>query len=202
MLLKRLLSSPAVLSIIAIQVVVYVAQLVNPAVAERLALPGTAEDLGERPWSPLTVIFVHQLLVHIVLMVLMLAAFGPLLEQTVRSVHVVAVYLLAGVAGSLGILAATAAVPAWAEDGTIVGSSAAVFGVAAAVLAIRPSSRLFGGTTTQWLGMLVAINIVFLFSLPLGSVGHLVGIGVGYAYGRWLGTRSRTRARTPAEALT
>ena len=198
MLLKQLMRSPAVLSIIAIQIVVYVAQLVNSDVAERLSLPGNTEGLGERPWSPLTVIFVHELLVHIVLMVLMLAAFGPLLEQSARAVDVVAVYLLAGLAGSLGILAAIAAVPGWAEDGTIVGSSAAVFGVAAAVLAMRPSSRLFGGTTSQWLGMLVAINIVFLFSLPLGSVGHLVGIAVGWAYGRWL----RTRSRSHAEAMT
>lgn len=194
MLLQKLMRSPAVLSIIAIQIVVYIAQLVNSDVAARLALPGNSEGLGERPWSPLTVIFVHELLVHIVLMVLMLAAFGPLLEQSARAVDVVAVYLLAGLAGSLGILAATAAVPAWAEDGTIVGSSAAVFGVTAAVLAMRPSSRLFGGTTTQWLGMLVAINIVFLFSLPLGSVGHLVGIAVGWAYGRLLTTRSRSHA--------
>ncbi|AWH96394.1 MULTISPECIES: rhomboid family intramembrane serine protease [Dietzia] len=189
MLFTRLKSSPAVLSIIAIQIVVYVAQLVSPDIAERLALPGSAEGLGERPWSPLTVIFVHDLLVHVVLMVVMLAAFGPLLEKSARAVDVVAVYLLAGVAGSLGVVAATAAVPTWAEDGTIVGSSAAVFGVTAAVLAMRPSSRIFGGTTTQWLAILVAINIVFLFSLPLGSVGHLVGIAVGWVYGRWLRSR-------------
>ncbi|MCH8565219.1 rhomboid family intramembrane serine protease [Nesterenkonia sp. LB17] len=198
MMLKQLMRSPAVLSIIAIQIVVYIAQLVNHDVAERLSLPGDVEGLGERPWSPLTVMFVHELLVHVVLMVVMLAAFGPLLEQSARAMDLIAVYLLAGLAGSLGILAAIAAVPAWAEDGTIVGSSAAVFGVTAAVLAMRPSSRLFGGTTTQWLGFLIAANIVFFFSLPLGSVGHLVGIAVGWAYGRWL----RTRFGSHAEEVT
>lgn len=170
----------------------------NSDIAERLSLPGTVESLGERPWSPLTVMFLHELLVHLAAMVLMLAAFGPLLEQAARAVDVIAVYLLSGLAGSLGILAAMAAFPAWEEDGRIVGSSAAVFGVTAAVLAMRPSSRLFGGTTTQWLGALIAVNIVFLLSLPLGSVGHLLGIAVGWTYGRWL----RTRSRSHAEELT
>lgn len=194
MLAKKLMRSPAVLSLIAIQVVVYLAQLVNSGVAERLALPGGVEELGERPWSPLTVMFLHDLFVHLAAMVLMLAAFGPLLEESARAVDVIAVYLLAGLAGSLGVLAAIAVVPAWAEDGMMVGSSAAVFGVTAAVLAMRPSSRLFGGTTTQWLGVSIVVNIVFLFSMPLGSVGHLTGIAVGWAYGRWLRTRSSSQA--------
>lgn len=198
MLSTNLMRSPAVLVIIAIQVAVYIAQLVNSRVADRLALPGSAAGLGDRPWSPLTVMFVHELLVHLVLMVLMLAAFGPLLERAAGAVHVVAVYLLAGLAGSLGILSAAAAVPGWAEDGTIVGASAAVFGVTAAVLVVRPSSRIFGGTTTQWLGILVAINIVLVFSLPLGSVGHLAGIAAGWAYGRWLGMRGGQGSRARA----
>lgn len=194
---KELLRSPAVLSIVAIQIGVYLTYLVNPGLVERLSLPGDIQGLGERPWSPLTVMFVHELLLHVVLMVLMLAAFGAMLEQASRAVDVLVVYLLAGLAGSLGILATTAAFPAWAEDGTIVGSSAAVFGVTAAVLAMRPSSRLFGGTTAQWLGVLIAVNVVLLFSLPLGSVGHLVGIAVGCVCGRWLRAQSPSLTKEP-----
>lgn len=192
--LTRLVESPAVLSIVAIQIGVYVAHLAQPGLAARLALPGNIEGLSEGPWSPLTAMFVHELLVHVVLMVLMLAAFGPLLEHAARAVDVLAVYLLAGLAGSLGILAAAAAVPAWAEVGAIVGASAAVFGVTAAVLAMRPSSRLFGGTTAQWWGALIAVNIVLLFSLPLGSMGHLAGLAVGWVYGRWITVPTRPHA--------
>lgn len=98
---KELLRSPAVLSIVAIQIGVYLTSLVNPGLVERLSLPGDIQGLGERPWSPLTVMFVHELLLHVVLMVLMLAAFGAVLEQASRAVDVLVVYLLAGLAGSL-----------------------------------------------------------------------------------------------------
>lgn len=186
--LKKLMRSRAVLSIITIQVGVYIAQLVNSEVADRLSLPRDTEGLVDRPWSPLTVMFVHENIVHLGAMVLMLAAFGTLLEQSARALDVIVVYLLAGLAGSLAVLAAFAVLE---PDGTLVGASAAVFGVSAAVLAMCPSARVFGGKATQWLAALVAINIVLLLSQPLGSVAHLVGIAVGLGYGRWLRTRVR-----------
>lgn len=190
-LLKDLTRSPAVLSVTAVLLVVFVAQAVNADVAEQLSLPGDPALLGDRPWSPLTVMFLHQIVVHVVVMVLMLAAFGPLLEQATSALHLVAVYVLAGLAGSLAVLGALAVVEA---DGQLVGASAAVLGVAAAVLAMRPRQRLFGGTTTQWFAALVAINIVFLLTQPLGSVAHLAGLAVGATYGRWVG---RTRSGEP-----
>lgn len=191
--LKRLMRSPATLSIIAVQIAVFIAQEVNSEVADRLSLPGDPGGLGERPWSPLTVMFVHENIVHLVVMVLMLVAFGTLLEQSTRAVDVVAVYLLAGLAGSLAVLAALGA---FETDGSsLVGASAAVFGVAAAVLAMRPSSKVFGGKATQWLAVLVGINIVFLLSQPLSSVAHLVGLAVGLLYGKWLKTRAAFEGR-------
>ncbi|MCZ2860788.1 rhomboid family intramembrane serine protease [Blastococcus sp. VKM Ac-2987] len=189
--LEKLRRSPATLALIALQVVVFVAQAVNSGVADRLSLPGDLDGLSDRPWSPLTVMFVHENIAHIAVMVLMLSAFGTLLEQTARTRDVVAVYLLAGLAGSFTALAVVAAVE---TDGTLVGASAAVFGVAAAILAMRPSSKVFGGTTTQWFAALVGINVVFLLTQPLGSVAHLVGLAVGAAYGRWLLTRVGSRA--------
>jgi membrane associated rhomboid family serine protease len=187
--LSGLVKSPAVLPLIAVLVIVFVAQLATPGLGDRLSLPGSAADLGDRPWSPLTVMFVHDNIVHLVVMVVMLAGFGALLEQRARSVDVVAVYLIAGLAGSLAVVATLAA---FETDGTLVGASAAVFGVAAAALVMRPSSRILGGTATQWLVALVAINIVFLLSQPLSSVAHLTGVAVGVAYGSVLmqGTRA------------
>lgn len=188
--LKKLMNSPAVLSIIVVQVVVYIAQLVNSEISDRLSLPLDTQGLGDRLWSPLTVMFVHENLVHLGVMVLMLAAFGPLLEQSSRALDVVGVYLLAGLAGSLAVLAAFVL---FKPEGTMVGASAAVFGVSAAVLAMRPSARVFGGKATQWLAALVVINIVFLLTQPLSSVAHLMGVAVGSAYGLWLRARASVR---------
>lgn len=181
--------SRAVLGILAVLVVVFIAQGVYSSVGDWLSLPGEAAALSQRPWSPLTVMFLHELVVHVALMVLMLAVFGALLENTARSWDVVAVYLLAGLAGSLAIMAFVAVFP---TDETIVGASAAVFGVAAAVLVMDLSARILGGTAKQWLAMLVGINVVFLLTMPLGSVGHLTGLAVGAGYGRWLLVRNRS----------
>jgi membrane associated rhomboid family serine protease len=189
--LRSLAGSPAVLAIIAVLTGVFVAQLVNASVADGLSLPAETAVLGERPWSPLTVMFLHENVVHFGVMVLMLAAFGVRLEGVARWWDVVAVYVLAGLAGSFAVLAVAAGLE---TDETLVGASAAVFGVAAAVLARQPSERIFGGTPTQWLAMLVGINIVLLLTSPLSSAVHLVGLAVGFAYGRWLLTRSRPRA--------
>lgn len=191
--LRGLMSSPAVLVLIVTQIVVFVAGTVNPAVAHRLSLPADIAALGDRPWSPLTVMVVHENLVHLAVMVLMLAAFGPLLESSVRSWEVVALYLVAGLAGSSAVLAVVAA---FETDGTLRGASAAVFGVAAAVLARRPSARVLGGKASQWLAVLVGLNIVFLLTQPLGSVAHLAGLAVGVAFGRLI-ARGRLEAATP-----
>jgi membrane associated rhomboid family serine protease len=196
--LRGVASSPAVLAIIAVLFVVFIAQTVNPSVAAQLSLPGDAAELGERPWALLTVMFLHENVVHYVLMVFTLAAFGALLEHVASPWDVVAVYLLSGLAGSLAITALAAASPA---DEAVVGASAAVFGVAAAVLIMDPSARIFGGTAKQWLAMLVGINIVFLLTLPLGSVGHLAGLAVGAAYG-WRLRRVRTGAPPRSGART
>lgn len=187
--LKQMMRSPAVLSIIAIEIAVFVAQALDPAVADRLALPAETASLGDRPWSPLTVMFLHENLAHLAVMVVMLAAFGTLLEKSARARNLVAVYVVSGLAGSLAVLAVVAVFP---TDGTMVGASAAVFGVAAAVLARHPSSRVFGGTATQWLAALVGISIAFFFSQPLGSVAHLTGLAVGVAYGRWVKALARS----------
>jgi len=50
---------------------------------------------------------------------------------------------------------------------------------------MQPSARVFGAKATQWLAVLVGINVVLLVSQPLGSVAHLAGLAVGVVYGRW-----------------
>ncbi len=197
---KRFSRSPAVLSLIAVLTIVFVAQVLNPRIADILALPGDVANLAASPWSPLTVLFLHEVVMHLVIMIVMLAGFGVLLEQHARSRDVLAVYLLAGLAGSLGVLG-TLAVADPDSGGTLVGASAAVFGVAGAVLAMRPSERILGGKTSQWITALVAINIVFLLSQPLGSVAHLLGLGAGVLYGRRLRRRALEPRPDPVPAL-
>lgn len=189
---KRLAASPAVLALVAVLISVFAAQAVGSSVVDRLSLPAEPASVAERPWTPFTVMFVHDSVVHLVLMVLMLAAFGTLLHEAAQARDVLAVYVAGGLAGSLAALAMTASL---GTDGTLVGASAAVLGVAAAVLVRQSSARVLGGTATQWLAMLVGINVLFLATQPLSAVAHLAGVAVGAAYGRWLVARSPSDQR-------
>jgi membrane associated rhomboid family serine protease len=183
----RLASSPAVLTLIGINVAVFVAQLVRSDVAEALVLHSGAA-LTERPWTLLTVFFLHEIFVHIAALVLIMLVFGVALEQLVGARHVVLIYLAAGFVGSLAISLASGAL---GVDERMVGSSAAFHGIIAAFIALRPDAVVLGSKAKTWLIVLVVANLVLMFPTdftPLSGAGHLTGLAVGFLYGRQLRT--------------
>jgi membrane associated rhomboid family serine protease len=185
--LTRMGSSPAVLALIGISIAVFVAQLIRSDVAEALVLHSGAA-LTERPWTLLTVFFLHEILVHIAALVLIMLVFGVALEQLVGARHVVLIYLAAGFVGSLAIVLASGAL---GLDERMVGSSAAFHGIIAAFIALRPDTVVLGSKAKTWLLVLVAVNLVLMFPTdftPLSGAGHLAGLAVGFLYGRQLRT--------------
>jgi membrane associated rhomboid family serine protease len=193
--LTRLASSPAVLTLIGINVAVFVAQLVRSDVAEALLLRSGAA-LTERPWTLLTVFFLHEILVHIAALVLIMLIFGVALEQLVGARHVVSIYLAAGFVGSLAIVLASGAL---GVDERMVGSSAAFHGIIAAFIALRPDAVVLGSKARTWLIVLVVVNLVLMFPTdltPLSGPGHLAGLAVGFLYGRQLRTTEVATAET------
>lgn len=174
----------AVAALVLVNVVVYVLQLVDGGVADELALRADSSEVLERPWTIVTVMFLHEALVHLVLMMAVLVVFGVALEKVVRSRFVIAVYLGAGVAGAAAFVAASTALDL---DERAVGSSAAVLGVVAAFIALRPDERLVGGKATHWLAAIVVVNLVLWASAPASSAAHLAGIAVGLVAGKLLG---------------
>jgi membrane associated rhomboid family serine protease len=184
--LARVLRSPAVLTLIGINVAVFVVQLVRDDVAEALVLHSGAA-LTERPWTLVTVFFLHELVGHIALLVLVLVTFGVALERLVGARHVVLIYLASGLVGSLAIVLA-AGPSGWEER--MVGSSAAFHGIIAAFIALRPDAVVLGSKAKTWLIVLVVVNVVLMvptgLGTPLSSAGHLIGLAVGFLYGRQL----------------
>jgi membrane associated rhomboid family serine protease len=183
--LARVLRSPAVLTLIGINSAVFVAQIIRSDVAEALVLHAGAA-LTERPWTLVTVFFLHEIVVHIALLVVVLLAFGVALERLVGARHVVLIYLAAGFVGSLVIVLTAGAL---GLDERMVGSSAAFHGIIAAFVALRPHTVVFRSTATRWLIGLVAVNLILLptgFGTPLSGAGHLAGLAVGFLYGRQL----------------
>lgn len=187
---ERLRRSPVVWGLLLVNVAVFVGQLVERGVVDALGLPGEPSELFARPWTLVTVFFLHEHAAHLVVMVLMLLVFGTALEAVAGARQLLFVYLAGGLVGSLTIVFASAFV---GSGDLSVGSSAAMFAIAAAFAALRPDARLFGSKAKHWAAALLLFQVPFAFSWPLGSLAHLAGLGVGGTIGY------RMRASTPVE---
>jgi membrane associated rhomboid family serine protease len=197
--LARIARSPAVLTLVGINVAVFVAQLLRNDVAEALVLH-SGGGLTDRPWTLVTVFFLHELIVHLAALVLVMLVFGVALEQHVGGRHVVLIYLTAGFVGSLAIVLASGAL---GIDERMVGSSAAFHGIIAAFIALRPDAVVLGSKARTWLIVLVVMNLVLMFPTdftPLSGAGHLAGLAVGFLYGRQLRTAEVATAETVSPA--
>jgi membrane associated rhomboid family serine protease len=145
------------------------------------------------PWRLLTVLVVHASLLHIGLNMLALWMIGRILEPLLGRWRFLALYLIAGLGGSVAV--ALLAPGTW-----VVGASGAIFGLFGAMLII---ARHIGADVWQ-IAIVIGINLAFPFVLALfggGSaqiswqahVGGLVaGAAVGFVFARTRAARQRT----------
>jgi membrane associated rhomboid family serine protease len=140
------------------------------------------------PWRMLTSVFTHStgFVFHILLNMYTLWIFGQILERMLGRGRFLALYLISGIAGSVGVMF-------WAEQDTfVVGASGAIFGLMGAFLVIQ---RKLGGDTSQLL-ILVAINLVigFLPGMSVAWQAHLGGLIGGALVGlTYVQTRQRNQ---------
>lgn len=217
------MDSPMTISIIAINVVVFALQLLSHyfgrdgvtaalwyvptySLADGMHMiqpgalpeyPGGAYVNGDfQPWRMLTVMFTHSVtfLPHILFNMLALYMFGRNLEQMIGRWRFLALYLFAGLGGSLGVMLWGYADVAGVLTPTV-GASGAIFGVlAATVVAFRAMNA-----NVSSLLVLLAINfgIGFMPGSSISWQAHLGGMVVG-ALVMWIfvktrGPRLRTR---------
>ncbi|TFD78309.1 rhomboid family intramembrane serine protease [Cryobacterium fucosi] len=127
------------------------------------------------PWRMLTTALVHGSILHVALNMYTLWIFGQILEGMLGRGRYLALYVLSGLAGSLGVLfLSNPGVP-------VVGASGAIFGLMGAFLVIQ---RRLGGNSTQLL-VLVGINLVIGFIPGLGIAwqAHVGGLIAGAVVG-------------------
>jgi membrane associated rhomboid family serine protease len=169
-------------SIMAICVVVYIAELVSPAVFQRFAFsPATG---ASEPWRALTAAFLHspQTFLHIVFNMLCLWQIGPYLEGLLGRLRFLVLYLVCAVGGSAGFLLLaqppTVADPIGSWNTGVVGASGAVFGLFGALLVLNRHL----GRSTAGIGVMILINAVFGFIYPgIAWQAHLGGFVTGLA---------------------
>ncbi|WP_419817957.1 rhomboid family intramembrane serine protease [Glaciibacter flavus] len=166
-------------SIIGITVLVFLLQWVPGlnATAQLLFAPLYVSDVAFEPWRLLTAVFVHStgFIFHILLNMYTLWIFGQLLEPMLGRGRFLALYLISGLAGSVGVVLLAA------PNTPVVGASGAIFGLMGAFLVIQ---RRLGGNMTQLL-VLVGINLVigFVPNLNIAWQAHVGGLAAGALVG-------------------
>ncbi|RQD75184.1 MAG: rhomboid family intramembrane serine protease [Candidatus Syntrophonatronum acetioxidans] len=191
---KGIEGSNATLAIILINIIVYIALITVPNIADILLLD--PDKILEKPWTLVTVFFSHEWLIHIFLNMGFFFIFSRQLEKLTSSTTVLIVYLTCGFIGSLTFMPFA---PLIGWSGPVVGASAAVWGVAAAFAAMRPDFLILKGKAKHWIAALFVGNTVLLVLNPqimIGAAAHYAGIVVGLICGYWLKIREQKRSLT------
>ncbi len=182
--------APVTTVLVAINVIVFVAQQVSDAV---INYGGFSPALGYlQPWRLLTSGFLHAGFFHLLFNMLMLYLIGSAVERALGAWRYLAVYLLSVLGGSMAIVAWVLADPASASYWTI-GASGAVYGLLGSLLVLQ---RRSGMSSTSIL-VLLGINLMYGFITPGiswqahigGLVGGMLATGAYVALADFLRTR-------------
>ncbi|KHK95998.1 Rhomboid family protein [Microbacterium mangrovi] len=161
----------ATYTIIAITVVVYLTQLIpGSPVAAWLQLAGVyvmpVSGAPFQPWRMLTVLFVHESILHVGFNMLALWMIGQSLEPLLGRWRFVTLYLLSGFGASAAVVAFSSPLQ------PVVGASGAIFGLFGALLIIgRHIGAPIGG-----IAVVIGINLVFTF-LPGTNIAWQAHVG-------------------------
>jgi membrane associated rhomboid family serine protease len=156
--------------------------LINEGILYRAAI-----HEGHQYWRLITNAFLHENFIHIAFNMYLLYVLGLLLEPAIGSARFAAIYLVALLAGSFGVLLAT--------PFASLGASGAVFGLmggAVVELRARGISVMQSG-----IGGLIIINLIISFTFANISVGAHIGGLVGGALAA-LALRAADHRRMPA----
>ena len=133
-------------------------------------------------WRLFTSLFIHFGIAHLILNMTALAMFGPLVERLYGSVNYLAIYLLAGMAGSLASIS-------WQTGINSAGASGAIFGILGALLAAQVRAgdtfpvdilRPIQNSTLAFLGL--SLYAGFRYK-GIDNAAHLGGAAAGFLLG-------------------
>ena len=178
---------------------VFFLQLAAPALSESLAFIPMA-ILG-RPWSIVTYMFLHGGITHILFNMLGLFFFGSRVEQRLGPQRFLTLYFVSGIAGAL-------VSSVFAPYASIIGASAAVFGVMLAFAMFWPRERIYiwGIIPVEARVLVIVTTALAIYSGVQGSRGgvadfaHLGGYVGAFIYLKWL-QRTQGAKRFKAKAV-
>lgn len=186
-------TAPVVMTLLAVNAVFFVAQLLVPEVTARLVMDPISIAARDEWWRLVTSIVLHSptQFFHILFNSLVLWIYGPQLEAVFGHGRFLGVYVLAGLAGN------AASYSLGSCTGSL-GASGAIFGVVGVLLVFlyrrrssQAASQLLGGMM-----FFVGANLLLGFAVPrIDNLAHLGGLASGAALGLGL---DRGTDRAPA----
>jgi membrane associated rhomboid family serine protease len=160
---------------------------------EYLLLPAYLPKLLTRFWTPLTYMFMHAGVWHILFNMLWFYWFGQIFEEYLGKKRTLGLYIMGGLAGAFLYVFSYNVFPIFthihaAEGSTLVGASASVMAIMVATATLLPDYTLplilIGPVKLKWL-VLFFIVIDFLGITGLnagGELSHLGGALIGFLY--------------------
>lgn len=195
--------TPVVRALLIANIAVFFLQTMTPLVTSLLVfIP--AYTLA-RPWTPITYMFLHGGIMHLLFNMIGLYFFGPQVEAMIGSKRFTILYFLSGLTGALASLAFSFGSP-------IVGASAGVFGVMMGFAHFWPHTPIhIWGVIPVPARMLVIITTVLAIWSGFGGArsgvahfAHLGGYAGAFAYLKWLDRQRgsfRRKVTTPPKEV-
>jgi rhomboid family protein len=192
--------TPWVLRLLVVNVGVFFLQLTLPGITEELAF--VPMDVLSRPWTIVTYMFLHNPhgITHLLFNMIGLFFFGPRVEDRLGPQRFFVLYFLSGISGAIVSLI-------FARYASVIGASAAVFGIMLAFAMFWPRERIYiwGVLPVEARWLVVITTVLALYSGLQGSSGgvadfaHLGGYAGAFIYLKWLEqTKGAKRFRAKA----
>jgi membrane associated rhomboid family serine protease len=160
-------------------------------VLNQFTLPADVNKIAVKPWTIFTYMFSHDSVWHLLGNMLWLWLFGYIFLDLTGNRKIVPVYIYGAFAGAVAFVLAFNFFPGlrvYLSDATILGASAGVMAIAAAVTTIAPGYRIFPmimGGIPIWVLMLIYL-LIDLASIPTsnpgGHISHLAGALTGFLF--------------------
>jgi membrane associated rhomboid family serine protease len=158
---------------------------------EYLAIPAYLPKLAVRFWTPLTYMFMHDGIFHILFNMLWLYWLGQIFEEYLGNKRIVGVYLLGGLVGAAFYVISYNVFPVFAgvlPFSTAVGASASVMAIVVATATLLPdytvSIIFLGPIKLKWIAIAYVVFDFLSIAGPNsgGEIAHIGGALLGFVY--------------------
>lgn len=154
-----------------------------------LLLPSNLHTLLTHFWTPITYMFMHAGIFHILFNMLGLYWFGQIFEEYLGKKRTVGLYLMGGLAGAFLFVLCYNTIPLFAgASAPLVGASASVMAIIIGTATLLPdytiSLILIGPVKLKWIALFIIVIDFFGIVGPNagGEIAHLGGSLIGFVY--------------------